>query len=279
EHDPFVDRFVLIQGDRTFTGTPKPLHFPNEDTRFDRFKHKIIIKNVELKKDPASPWENELTQRNISFSCINYLSEDVVYLSDVDEIISRNHWPSLLQRIPTEKQPIAVWLDMFNFYINYRLIEAKWMQPKLFLGKHFLTGTKTANDFRVDYTLPTTASPCGWHFSYLMTEEQIREKLNSFSHQEFNRPLFNNPKKIKDQLRKRRDLFKRGLLFEPTAVTESWPLDMIGNPFWKKYICSTEPPVNSLSDIIEDHLFWTVEFIRNQKNEIKKWVKRLLLTN
>jgi hypothetical protein len=75
-----------------------------------------------------------------------------------------------------------------------------------------------------------------------MTEEQIRDKLNSFSHQEFNRPVFNNPKKIKDQLRKRRDLFKRKLRFEPTAVTDAWPLDMLTNPFWKKYICSTAPP-------------------------------------
>lgn len=279
EHDPYVDKFILIQGDRTFTGVSKPLHYPNEDSRFEAFKNKIVTINVALKADPKSPWENELQQRNISFSCVNYRADDVVFLSDVDEIVSRKHWPHLLQRIKKEQTPIAVWVELFNFYINYRLIEAMWIQPKMLLGKHFLNGGKTANEFRVDYSLPKTPEPYGWHFSYIMTEKQIQDKLNAFSHQELNRPIFNDLKKIHDQLKKRRDPFKRGLRFETVKVTDSWPIGMLENPYWKQFVCSTEPPENSLTDFIEDHWFWSKEFIRIRKDKLKTWVKSLLLSH
>lgn len=276
EHGPFVDYFVLIQADRTFTGKQKALHFPNSDKRFSPFFEKIIVKNIQLKEHPSSPWENELLQRNFSFSCIKYQPEDIIYLSDVDEMISRKHWPELIAKIKQGQNPLSVWLEMFNFYINYRLVESKWLQPKLLLGQHFLNSKKTANDFRVDYTIQSTQEPCGWHFSYIMNEDQIQEKLSAFSHQEYNRPIFNQREKIRDQLRKRRDVFKRGLRFEPVSFSQDWPLQMQEDPYWRQFICSTEPLRNSLADLIGDYYFWTTEFLRSKKDEFKKWVKSSL---
>ena len=50
----------------------------------------------------------------------------------------------------------------------------------------------------------------GWHFSYLGGVERIREKIAAFSHQEFNKPPFNTPDWIREQLIQGADLFGRG---------------------------------------------------------------------
>ena len=34
EHAPFVDRFIIVEGDRTFAGKPKPYYFDVMDSRF-----------------------------------------------------------------------------------------------------------------------------------------------------------------------------------------------------------------------------------------------------
>jgi len=276
EHGPFVDTFVLIQGDKTFTGKAKPFYFPVKDDRLKPFLHKILVINIPLSESPASPWDNELKQRNASFSSFPINPADIIYLSDVDEIISRNAWPQLLERMESESV-LSVWLEMFNFYINLRLNESLWIQPKLLRGDTILKTVKTANDFRVDYALPHTEHWCGWHFSYIMPPDKIAEKIKSFSHHEFNRPLFTDTARIKDQLRKRRDLLKRDLEFEPVEVTNQWPVQMVENPYWKQFICSTDPIRSNMSDLLSDYLFWTAEHTRTIKNKLKIGIKQILL--
>jgi beta-1,4-mannosyl-glycoprotein beta-1,4-N-acetylglucosaminyltransferase len=275
EHHSFVDTFVLIQADRTFTGKPKAFHFPVTDHRLEPFLKKIVIKNISLDSNPKSPWDNELKQRNASFSSFPMEPNDIIYLSDVDEIISRNHWPELLNKI--KDQPVlSVWLEMFNFFINFRLNEATWIQPKLLKGSTISESNRTANDYRVDYSLPRTENWCGWHFSYIMPADKIAEKLRSFSHQEFNLALFTDKERIEDQLRKRRDLLKRDLDFQPVEVTDSWPIQMLKDPYWKQFICCTKPRTFSLIDYIDDHLFWFKECLKRTKNNVKKNLKRFL---
>lgn len=274
EHDPFVDKFVLIQGDRTFTGKPKPVYSTLQDPRFKPYLDKIILKTIQLDENPSSPWDNELKQRNASFSSVPITKDDVVFLSDVDEIISRKSWPTLLERMKTDSV-LSVWLEMFNFFINYRLVDSMWLQPKLIRGDLILKSKRTANDYRVDYSLPRTDFWCGWHFSFVMSENQIVDKIASYSHQEFNRPIFTSRRRIKDQLRKRRDLLKRGLKFEPIEVNEGWPLQMLTDSYWKQFICSTEPMESSFFDLLGDLLFRVGEYLKLYQVKTRQFLKLL----
>lgn len=272
EHSPFVDQFILLQGDKTFTGKPKPLINVLGDPRIKSFQDRIILKTIRLDEKPNSPWDNELKQRNASFSAVSIRENDVVFLSDVDEIISRNSWKNLLERMKSEKV-LSVWLEMFNFFINYRLVDSMWLQPKLIRGDLILQSERTANDFRVDYSLPRTDGWCGWHFSFVMSENQIADKISSYSHQEFNRPIFTSQKRIKDQLRKRRDLLKRRLKFEPVEVTDGWPLQMLKDSYWKQFICSTDPIESSFFDFFSDFLFRSGECLKLQRLKIRQFLK------
>ena len=63
EHDPFVDYFVLVEGDHTFSGHPKPMYFDPSDPRLAQFCHKIIRVKANLQTAPCDAWNNERTQR------------------------------------------------------------------------------------------------------------------------------------------------------------------------------------------------------------------------
>ena len=53
----------------------------------------------------------------------------------------------------------------------------------------------------------------GWHLSYFGNEKFIKNKLENFSHQEFNKVEFTDEKLIKERINNGNDLFDR-----PTSI-------------------------------------------------------------
>jgi beta-1,4-mannosyl-glycoprotein beta-1,4-N-acetylglucosaminyltransferase len=54
----------------------------------------------------------------------------------------------------------------------------------------------------------------GWHFTYLGGVQKIQEKLEAFSHTEYNNSTYKNDQNINESLKKGRDLFGRNLRFK-----------------------------------------------------------------
>jgi beta-1,4-mannosyl-glycoprotein beta-1,4-N-acetylglucosaminyltransferase len=208
EHDPFVDFFVLIQADRTFSGVSKPLHFLKADPRFAKYAHKVIVVDVPLRANPESAWDNEFLQRQAAFSAVAYQPDDILYLSDVDEIISRHCWDYLLNRMQNENM-IGVWLRMFYYFVNLELIDHPWALAKLIKAKVFLDADVSGNEIRCSPAAITTPFPCGWHFSYFGGANQIINKLKSFSHQEFVNNDIIDEKNIKYKIQNSLDVLNR----------------------------------------------------------------------
>ena len=240
EHNPFVDYFILVQADRTHSGTEKELLFSKEDPRFQDYAHKIIVVNAKLDPNPKSAWDNESAQRQAIFSATSFHSEDIVYLSDVDEIISRKHWPYLLERMKGELL-VGVWLKMFYYFVNLELVDHPWAMAKLLKAKVFLENEISGNEIRCSPAAVITPFPCGGHFSYLMSVEQIIEKIKAYGHQENNTKEFTEPRKIQSALLKREDIFGRNLKFKRVPIDSDWPALMLSDPKWKSFILTTSP--------------------------------------
>lgn len=94
ELDPHVDHFVVVEGNLTFSGAPKPWFFPEYRTRFARFASKLVYHQADL--GPPRPRATqsdrlvlEVRQRNAIAAAVRTLSparKDIVIVSDVDEI-------------------------------------------------------------------------------------------------------------------------------------------------------------------------------------------------
>jgi len=253
EHDPFVDYFVLVEGDHTFSGHSKPMYFDPSDPRLAQFCHKIICVKANLQTAPCDAWNNERTQRRAILSAVTPSPDDILLISDVDEIVSRNHWAALLSEM-TRQPAIAIRMACYYYYINL-------MTPEHFTFSKMLRYdyiTKNGLDADSARWLSSAAprprlwevpDSYGWHFSYVGSPDFIRNKISSFSHQEYNNSTYAAPEGIREAVERRIDLFGRwdNKRFLADLVDERWPLEMINNPLWKQYVCKPDPAMRRMA--------------------------------
>jgi beta-1,4-mannosyl-glycoprotein beta-1,4-N-acetylglucosaminyltransferase len=203
--DPYVDKFVLVESEETFTGIDKPLYFFENYERFEKFKDKIeyfkvpkIPRNLDPYKGQVN-WNREYYQKNYMMHRINELDEnDIIILSDCDEIpdLSNVNLNEIDQpKVFINKMFIFKFnLMMFNNLSTTSRIEGKpqvntkigepycWFGSSVMKQKHLknkmfwnVDGLRAKrSDFEQIYA--------GWHFTFCMDNKDIQHKLKAFSH-------------------------------------------------------------------------------------------------
>lgn len=245
ELDEVVDYFVLVEANRTFQNNHKPYYFDENKERFSQFLPKII--HIKLDKyplfipifNPFTPWKLEIYQRNSILQGLkNCEKEDIILISDVDEIPKA----SLIKETISNgiNQIYGLKMSMFLYYFNNQLIydagtllsidEAKdgiWhcsaLLPFKLLKKKpqkiRKTIMRTIRRKEVYKILPDA----GWHFTYIGGVQKIIEKLEAFSHSEFNNEEFKNKEKIEQQLKSGHDVLGRDVKFNVLTDLSSLP--------------------------------------------------------
>jgi beta-1,4-mannosyl-glycoprotein beta-1,4-N-acetylglucosaminyltransferase len=189
ELDPVVERFVIVEGNRTFAGRPKPLHFDAD--RFRSYHHKIRHVVVDVPAEASSDRERERAQHAGLAAAISDLPDDsYVIIGDVDEIPSRDALAAVAATVGD--RPVRMVLHHALYYANWRLPTPWTDGPKLCRRAHLdlpelgpLLGVPTAWDLEDD----VRSSVCGWHLSYLGGPVGIDKKLADFPGQEFDTVL------------------------------------------------------------------------------------------
>ena len=232
----YVDYFVISESTKTHQGKSKNLNF--DINKFSKFKHKIIYivadykENINFKKHTGGESPIEQHQRNALIDGIkNANSDDLIILSDSDEI------PDLtkLSSIKKNKKFIAFSQTMFMYKLNLQnLDESGWIGSRVTKKKNI----KSMQDLR---NLKFKQYPFwrfdkfnqqiiegGWHFSYMQTPKQILNKVNSFSHGEYNNETLSE-KKIEEKILKNEDIFGRNMRLKRINLDDSYPKYIIKN--------------------------------------------------
>ena len=187
ELGPLVDKFVLVEADKTFSGKMKELCFVNNRHRYAKYLDKIINISVEDMPVDKNRWKVERYQRN---SILRGLSachpEDIIMVSDIDEIPH----PEAVQALRDFKKDkfIASFKQrLFCYYLNGS-IGTVW-QGTAATRRKFLKFPQDLRDVGTrKFLRKTVINNGGWHFSYLGLAETIAYKMHSFAHAEFDRP-------------------------------------------------------------------------------------------
>lgn len=205
-----VDYFIITESENTFSGNPKELFFEKNKQLFEKFKNKIIYNPISIPSNITITWDREIWQRNSQWEIIKKIAtdDDLILTSDVDEI------PSIEVLEKADKWFDKNYLyhfqqDMFMYYLN-NFKTSNWFGTRA-CSKSLLS-QRSIDDIResteiINKLTGTVIKNAGWHFSYLGGEEQIKYKLESFSHQEFNNEGIK--KNIQDSLNNNKDLFGR----------------------------------------------------------------------
>lgn len=208
----YVDQFIVVEFDKTFSGKPKPWRFADdfEVHKFDkayyhRIEEKDYIKYKELAENSpntkgAEHWKREFMQKeSIKNALLNLKEDDIVFISDCDEI-----WKPLEVGDGVYKLSQKVYVYYFNNRSNekwYGTIASKYKNIKNSCLNHLRTHPelhiKTEND--------------GWHFTSL--KDILRRKLeDSYTEESYATPWV--MEHLEENIKENKDFLGRDITFK-----------------------------------------------------------------
>ena len=208
EHYDYVDQFVIIESNKSFTNKSKEYFFQEHIYKFREYIDKIIYIKLDDSTPYSSAWDAEEFQRNCiskGLDKLNLHDDDIVLISDVDEILNVDIIPDL--KLMDNLKLHSLEYDMYYYNMECYKKEARWRFPKVISYSNFKLNPNS-HKLRLENTNFTKKA--GWHFSYFGDPKSISDKISNFSHQEYNIPSINNVELIKKKISEKQDLFGRG---------------------------------------------------------------------
>lgn len=230
-----VDLIYVTESWTSFSGKRKDqLHFHQNKEIFSPYMHKIRFLTIDEfppmpddwaeRKRQLNPWMVDLNswwreayQRNyatahIGRDCVN--CRYIVIVADVDEIVAPHILRSLSDRFDESYKLIGtapIFLEMDFYYYSWNWIKPyKWYNAFMVTDAGIHSNDKlTLNDMRIETKKEGFLTKAGWHLSYFMTVDELRRKIEHFSHKEFDRPEFKSRDWIERCIREGLDLFGR----------------------------------------------------------------------
>lgn len=220
----WIDEIHITESNKTFTFMDKPYNFAINDSivKYHKIDGNTLFKKpkwgisryypfLKLKK---YQWYNEGVQRNMSCAFIEPKADDIVILSDIDEIIDSKCADILISEVK-KRNIITVKLHFTCFYFNLYLKnrggpDGFGYRVYIMTGEHF-NKMKTSSDqlrkmgerrelLEEVYCMDMKV---GFHHSWLGDVEQIQKKLISYAHgpEDHDGKLFKNGQVNMDRIR------------------------------------------------------------------------------
>jgi beta-1,4-mannosyl-glycoprotein beta-1,4-N-acetylglucosaminyltransferase len=233
-----VDYFVIVESTLTHSGLPKELYFNKNKRLFSKFKNKIIhliievpirdfddakqrlanAKTPQFEKDILS---YALSSKNVPSDAPHFLRDfyekeyvkkallnlndnDICFISDLDEIW--NPETVIDFRVDTV---FKLKQDVYTYYLNNRSSE-------LWAGT-IVTKYKNIKDSCLNHlrsknlTKHRYIANGGWHFTFQGGADRVKQKLASYSHQEFNNSSIKS--QVKDRIGENKDILNRNFKY------------------------------------------------------------------
>jgi beta-1,4-mannosyl-glycoprotein beta-1,4-N-acetylglucosaminyltransferase len=235
--NPVIDYFVLVEAKQTFVGKEKELLYEKNKEKYAEFQHKIIHIVVDLPHIPVDvfkdeQWVNERHQRNSIRQGINILKlekDDIILICDIDEIPD----PNTLKKIKTSEIQVDLnSLEMAFHYYNLNTVSnLLWTHPKILSFNKLNELNTSLDNIRRSECVPIKNG--GWHLSYFGDSNFIKNKIENFSHQEFNSDAYTNLTTISERLSNGQDIYGRWYVqFNKIAIKDNSYLP----PEFRKYL-------------------------------------------
>ncbi len=243
--NPYVDFFVIIEGNKTWQNNPKKLNFDIQ--KFKDFKNKIIYIPVEDMPDGDNPYLRENFQRNCISRGLNSAEEDdLILISDLDEIPN----PQKIKKFKKSMR-YAVFKQL-HFYYKLNLhstINPYWYGSRMCLKKYLKSPQWLRNlkfkkrpFWRIDkIRMNNIIDDGGWHFCNLKEPDKLLYKYKNLC--ETNDPYVFNEKidnkyldleEIKKRIKEGRDIIGRNEKYNAIKLDKRFPEFLINNK--QKYL-------------------------------------------
>ena len=244
--DEVVDYFVICESYYDHRGKVKGYLF--DQNKFTKFKEKIIYLKIDKFPDHLGIWERQDYQRNfLNNGLFGAEKNDLIIYSDADEIIN----PKIINKDIDIKNKVAI-CNQYCFYYKFNLLsdqyKKNWQGSRIVKYKNlksfsWLRSIDKKNlkysFFRIDkFKNIHTYDEGGWHFSYLMSEVEMQNKIKAWTHSELDTKENSNLDIIKQRVKQKKDLFGRDITYSKVDFNEViYPRYLVKNKeFYKDWI-------------------------------------------
>jgi len=212
--DDVVDNFVIVEASHTFAGYEKELYFEKNKEVFSKYLHKIIhivvedmpYKQPNIDFSQNQQWTNEHFQRSCisrGIEKISFLDEDIIMLSDLDEIPD----PNTVLKVKNSEIKISIASfdqDIYYYNLNTRVPEQLSALKILQFQKYKELNINCQNIRHSRESMNHIIAKGGWHLDHFGDKNFMLNKLKNFSHQEYNNSFYTSldfiEKCIKDKV-------------------------------------------------------------------------------
>uniref|UniRef100_A0A7N0T7G6 Uncharacterized protein n=1 Tax=Kalanchoe fedtschenkoi TaxID=63787 RepID=A0A7N0T7G6_KALFE len=205
ELSPYVDEFVLLESNSTFTGLPKPFIFQSEKQKFEFVKSRLTYGRIGGRfRKGENPFVEEAYQRvalDQLLRAAGIKDDDLLIMSDVDEIPS-GHTVNLLRWCNDIPPILHLQLRNYLYSFEFHHDDSSWRAS---IHRYQKGKTRYAHYRQSDLLLADS----GWHCSFCFRRiSEFTFKMRAYSHSDRIRfQHFLNPKRIQDVICKGADLF------------------------------------------------------------------------
>lgn len=218
-----VDHIVLVESTKTFALNDKELFFEKNKSRYSKFLDKIIhIVVDDLRSHSAIA--NEIVQRNsidLGIQRLNLSDSDMILISDVDEIPDMHTILEHSHLIQNSHSPSRLFQDLYYYNLTCKQ-NGTWALAK---AVSYGVYKKTHNPQEIRLFSWDAEQVCihkaGWHFSYFGDIDFIKNKIQNFSHQEYNNEFILDDNKIKKYIENYQDLYGRDIGFSKIEIEQN----------------------------------------------------------
>jgi beta-1,4-mannosyl-glycoprotein beta-1,4-N-acetylglucosaminyltransferase len=173
-----VDRFYTIEADKTFTGLDKPM-------LANTIKHpKHTVVEIEF-PEGLGEWGKENYQRDVILDLSEYNDDDIVLITDLDEIPN----PKMVEFLRDNFDPEYTYsfnMVVHQYYLNNQNIgEGAWWKAKACSVGEYRRPGFNATSLRLD-TSSIDIPNGGWHWTFCGDTKFIKNKIEAFAHTECN---------------------------------------------------------------------------------------------
>lgn len=223
----YVDRFIIVEADKTFTGVNKPLYFFRDQRFFKQYWNKIRYYAV-TDWDDVNLWQQAIQSPNTlgadhwkrefyikesihkALKANDVKDDDVLFIGDVDEIIDP------LANFESDT-PIKAKLRVYANYLNQSSNEEFY---GTLIAQYKDVKDECLNHMRSDKNLYLKGKYLGWHFTSMGGVDELRRKLNdSYTAESYN--TFEVQQLLPERIRNGQDYLGRNFQF--TLDEEYWP--------------------------------------------------------
>jgi beta-1,4-mannosyl-glycoprotein beta-1,4-N-acetylglucosaminyltransferase len=181
----FVDRWIILEASRTFSGLPKPYHLKENLSKVnEKWRDRIEVVTLELTAEQNNLICETMMRKGLGPALEKYSPEDIIIHGDLDEVINPEKWNLIIETLNKHDKPVSCGFDMY-FYKFDRKANRGWKgsvvaRKRMFQTPHDLyKGSVDVVKRKNRSNCVGLDEPLGWHWTWMGSDDLIKTKVIS----------------------------------------------------------------------------------------------------